>query len=269
MELARLETCLIGLGSNLGDRRQTLAQAVARLKATPGVYNVEVSSYCETKPVGGPEGQPAFLNAAVTCRTSYTPEAMLGRLQAIESEMGRVREVRWDARTLDLDLLLFGVRRFESQRLTIPHPRLATRRFVLAPALELAGNWLHPDLGLTLHSLGARLGDSRGECWLVFPPMLLSEAETIAIACRTALGSRPLVLKALPEEDLGTLPCSELGQPWMTLVLATSTKSAAWVRAVKLALRLAKLGPAFCLSSDDPKFAIAEAIAAINSASAL
>jgi 2-amino-4-hydroxy-6-hydroxymethyldihydropteridine diphosphokinase len=267
MEPGHLETCLIGLGSNLGDRQGTLEKAVARLRAAPGIYRVEVSRFLETNPVGGPEGQPAFLNAAVTCVASCSPEAMLDRLQAIEHEMGRVREVRWDARTLDLDLLLFGVRRFESDRLTIPHPRLATRRFVLDPAADLAGNWLHPELGMTLNSLSSRIKDIHGEYWLLFPDTQRHEAEIVAAACQSVPGRPLLALKAIREAELATFQQHlDLATPRMTLVLAAAGKNEGWTKTVKRLLRAGKLGPTLCLTMDNLKTAAAEAAAAIGSA---
>src|SRR4051812_23839330 len=95
---------LIGLGSNLGDRKAQLDAAVAALAETPGVQVRAVSPYHETAPVGGPSGQGAFLNAAAALETTLDPHALHCILRGIEQRAGRVRDVRWDARTLDLDL---------------------------------------------------------------------------------------------------------------------------------------------------------------------
>src|SRR5947209_4632176 len=97
---------LIGLGSNLGDRRASLAGAIAALSESPGVQVLRVSSFRETEPVGGPPGQGAYLNAAAVLATTLDPFELLRVLQGIEAQSGRVRTVRWAARTLDLDLLL-------------------------------------------------------------------------------------------------------------------------------------------------------------------
>ena len=129
---------LIGLGSNLGDRRATLLRAIEELNATPGVSVVKVSSFHETEPVGGPPGQGPYLNAAACIETTLEPPALLHRLQEIEARNGRVRTVRWGERTLDLDLLLYDDRIVETPELTIPHPRMADRRFVLEPLAEIA-----------------------------------------------------------------------------------------------------------------------------------
>lgn len=128
----------ISLGSNLGDRRAILDEAVARLGQTPGVVVAQVSSYRETRPVGGPPGQGPFLNAAARLDTTLTPRELLGTLQAIERDLGRVRTVRWGERTLDLDILIYGCKFIDEPDLKLPHPRLAVRRFVLEPLAEIA-----------------------------------------------------------------------------------------------------------------------------------
>lgn len=148
---------LIGLGSNLGDRKANLDLAVAALSKTPGVRVRAASRYHETLPVGGPSGQGAFLNAAVAVETTLGPETLLDRLQAIEDEAGRVRTARWAERTLDLDLLLFGDLISETPRLRIPHPRLVVRRFVLSPLAEIAPEFIEPTTGLTVAALLANL----------------------------------------------------------------------------------------------------------------
>src|SRR5271156_2521129 len=114
---------LIGLGSNLGDRRAALEGAIAALTATSGVFVREVSSLHETEPVGGPSGQGKYLNAAAALETTLDPSALLHVLQEIETRLGRVRSVRHGERTLDLDLLLFDDRIIDTPELVVPHPR--------------------------------------------------------------------------------------------------------------------------------------------------
>jgi 2-amino-4-hydroxy-6-hydroxymethyldihydropteridine diphosphokinase len=135
---------LIGLGSNLGDRRAALQSALAQLSATTGVVVVKVSSFHETAPVGGPEGQGLFLNAAAALHTTLEPVPLLQLLLDIEARHGRVRTVRWGPRTLDLDLLLFDDRIVNTPELAVPHPRLAVRRFVLEPLAEIAPDAVNP-----------------------------------------------------------------------------------------------------------------------------
>lgn len=131
---------VIACGANLGDREQTLTQAVRALDATDGIHVVTVSSLVETDPVGGPE-QPDYLNAVVLARTRLAPWHLLAELHRIEAWHHRTREVRWGARTLDLDLIQLGDPtqdtdvRSDDEDLTLPHPRAAERGFVLVPWL--------------------------------------------------------------------------------------------------------------------------------------
>jgi 2-amino-4-hydroxy-6-hydroxymethyldihydropteridine diphosphokinase len=148
---------LIGLGSNLGDRNAHLHRAVAALSATPGVIVHKVSSYHETAPMGGPGGQGSFLNATAAIGTTLEPEVLLDRLHAIEHEAGRLRTIRWGERTLDLDILLFGDCVIATPRLRVPHPRMALRRFVLAPSVEVAPESIDPVTGRTVRDLLANL----------------------------------------------------------------------------------------------------------------
>jgi len=139
----------IGLGSNLGDREETLRDALARLAE---LGEVRVSSFRETDPVGVTD-QPKFVNAVAELSTQLAPRDLLDALLAIERELGRdrSREQRWGPRTLDLDLLLYGGEMIDEPGLTVPHPRLADRRFVLEPLHELVPGLVLPD--------GTRVGD--------------------------------------------------------------------------------------------------------------
>ena len=123
----------IALGSNLGDRRELLRSGADALTELGTI--VGVSSLYETAPVGGPDQDP-FLNAVIVIDTGLGPRELLDELHRIEAEAGRVREVRWGPRRLDLDLILFGTRRAEEGGMVVPHPRFAERRFVLAPLVE-------------------------------------------------------------------------------------------------------------------------------------
>ncbi len=148
---------LIGLGSNLGDRKAVLDGAVARLRQTPELLVRSVSTYHETKPVGGPAGQGPFLNAAAALETTLEPIALLHRLQQIEADAGRVRTVRWGERTLDLDVLLFGDEIIDRPDLSVPHPRMGVRRFVLVPLEEIAPDARDPLTGRSISELRANL----------------------------------------------------------------------------------------------------------------
>jgi 2-amino-4-hydroxy-6-hydroxymethyldihydropteridine diphosphokinase len=145
--------CLIGLGSNLGNRRHLLQTAVARIMSDAHVQHVALSSWHETAAVGGPPGQPLFLNGALAAETSLSPPALLACLQRIEGDLGRRRRHRWAPRTIDLDLLLYDNVVCDSPTVQLPHPRMAWRRFVLEPAVEVAGAMLHPTIGWSVVQL--------------------------------------------------------------------------------------------------------------------
>ena len=137
----------VGLGANLGDRERTLRAAVDALAAEEGIEVVSVSTLRETEPVGVGE-QPRFLNGAAELETTLTARELLDRLLAVEQRFGRVRiPGEHGPRTLDLDLLLYGDEVIDEPGLTVPHPRLHERRFVLEPLAELAPGLLVPGRG--------------------------------------------------------------------------------------------------------------------------
>ena len=145
----------VGLGSNLGEREATLRAALARLAGAPGVAVTAVSSFRETEPVGIEE-QPRFINAAAALETELGPRALLELLLAIERELGRTRAgPRFGPRTIDLDLLLYGDVRVDEPGLTVPHPRLHERSFVLEPLAELDPTLVVPGRGSVATLLAA------------------------------------------------------------------------------------------------------------------
>ena len=149
--------CLIALGANLGDRTATFSKALDRLSAAADTAVLARSRWIETAPIGGPSGQPPFLNGAAIVETTLDVEAFHRRLAEIESELGRTRLLRWGARAIDLDVLLYEDRIVDTPQLAVPHPRMAVRRFVLEPAAEIAGDWIHPTIGWTIHRLWRHL----------------------------------------------------------------------------------------------------------------
>ncbi len=132
-----MNTAYLGLGSNLGDRRQHLAEAVRRLHAGPALQVVKVSPVYESSPVGV-TAQPDFLNLVVQVVTTHTPHGLLAECLRIETDLGRVRHERWGPRTIDIDLLIYGDARIADERLTVPHPWMHERSFVLTPLAEIA-----------------------------------------------------------------------------------------------------------------------------------
>jgi 2-amino-4-hydroxy-6-hydroxymethyldihydropteridine diphosphokinase len=147
----------LGLGSNLGDRRAALSRAIDRLGQT-GVRVVARSGLYRTEPVEV-VNQQEFINQVVSCETGLSPGALLALCLQIEKEMGRVRTRDKGPRSIDLDLLLYGDVVLEAEGLSVPHPRLHLRRFVLVPLAEIAPRLIHPVLGLSIADLLARCPD--------------------------------------------------------------------------------------------------------------
>jgi 2-amino-4-hydroxy-6-hydroxymethyldihydropteridine diphosphokinase len=138
----------VAVGSNLGDRWARLALAARELRAAPGVAVVRASRAWDTAPLGPP--QPRYLNAVLELETTRTPRALLALLRSVEAAAGRRRDVHWGARTLDLDLLVAGDWIVREPGLTVPHPEIANRRFVLAPLAELRPELVVPGTGLAV-----------------------------------------------------------------------------------------------------------------------
>jgi len=145
--------CLIACGSNEGQPRQHLADAGDLLRSMPGLTLLATSRIRETRPVGGPAGQAPFMNGAFLVETEFAAAELLGVLTAIENTLHRERLERWGPRTIDLDLLLYEDLVIEQPGLTIPHPRMTTRRFVLEPCAEIAPDFVHPLAGCSVQDL--------------------------------------------------------------------------------------------------------------------
>jgi 2-amino-4-hydroxy-6-hydroxymethyldihydropteridine diphosphokinase len=152
-----METALLLLGGNLGDRAAYLAQAIEQLGSL-GIIEA-LSPVYETDP-WGVEGQQAYLNQAVALRTGLSPVALLESCLRIEHQLGRVRTQHWGARTIDIDLIGMGNAICNMPSLTLPHPRMAERRFVLVPLCDIAPEWRHPVLGETVRTLLEKCPDA-------------------------------------------------------------------------------------------------------------
>jgi 2-amino-4-hydroxy-6-hydroxymethyldihydropteridine diphosphokinase len=152
--------CLVGLGSNLGDRASRLKRALRMLSELPRTRLRRASPFIETAPAGPP--QRDFLNAAAWIRTRLSPMGLLVELKRIEARLGRRPGPRWGPRPLDLDLLFYGGSVINGPFLTVPHPRVLSRRFALEPAARLRPRWIPPaSPRRTLSAWLAGLGDGR------------------------------------------------------------------------------------------------------------
>ncbi|MGQ9510951.1 MAG: 2-amino-4-hydroxy-6-hydroxymethyldihydropteridine diphosphokinase [Thermaceae bacterium] len=151
-----MPTAYVALGSNLGDRASYLLEALARLSLLPRTRLLRVSHVYETEPLGPP--QPRYLNQAAEVWTDLRPEELLEAFLEVEASLGRTRRERWGPRTIDLDLLLYEDLVLSTPNLTLPHPRLHERPFVLAPLCDLIPDGVHPLLGQTYRTLLEGLG---------------------------------------------------------------------------------------------------------------
>ena len=209
--------CLIGCGSNLGRRREQLDRAIELMRFMPGVTLVGVSRYRETVAVGGPPGQDAFLNGACLIETDLPPQDVLSMLAAVENTLHRNREERWGPRTVDLDLLLYDDLILETECLTLPHPRMSTRRFVLEPCVEIAGDARHPLAACTLDEMLASISSPRPHVAVVGVPATSAAGIALAVS-ESSLGCLVTAPRPLPE---ATAPaqawCNTLGE-WSAAV---------------------------------------------------
>lgn len=143
----------IAVGANLGEREKTIRMALDRLDMSEGISVGKVSRLIETPAIGGPTNSPPFLNGAAELRTTLGSHALLHRMLEIEKELGRDRRIKWEPRTIDLDLLLHADHIISSDELVVPHPLMHERRFVLEPLAEIAPDLVHPVLQMSIKGL--------------------------------------------------------------------------------------------------------------------
>lgn len=148
-----MSECLVSFGSNLGDRQALLAEAAKQLSQRSAVTNFRASRLFSTPSIGGPGGQSAFLNAVAAFQTDASAREVLGWLQVLEQDLGRRRKIRWDARSIDLDVVLYGDLTGHGTHLIVPHPRYTARTFVLVPACDVVPQWHDPRFGWTIERL--------------------------------------------------------------------------------------------------------------------
>ncbi len=157
-----MTTAYIGIGSNLEDKRHNCLRAIEMIEQIPGCKLTGCSDWYLTKPVGV-KGQEWYVNGVVSISTKVPPRDLMRRLLSIESDMGRVRTKRWEPRIIDLDILLYGREIIHEEDLTVPHPLMHLRKFVLVPLVQLAPDLIHPSLGVTMVELLGKIQDNGQE----------------------------------------------------------------------------------------------------------
>ena len=152
--------CHIGIGSNLGDALQNCKDAIESISRLSSVSLIQSSSFYKTEPVGDIK-QEYFVNAVVEIKTELAARELLKKLQKIEKQMGRQRDVKGGPRIIDLDMIFYGQEIIREKGLTVPHPEMHKRRFVLEPLNEIASYFIHPVFGVSVRGLKERLDDSK------------------------------------------------------------------------------------------------------------
>lgn len=278
--------CLIGLGSNLSDRERTLTSAWRLIGQLPKTEALRISRFFSTQPAGGPADQETFCNAAGLIETELSAEDLLQELLAIEAALGRVRKERWGPRAIDLDLLLYGDAILQTPTLTLPHPRMAFRRFVLEPAVEIAPDMVWPRNGWTIQRLLthldtapaivalASLSDELGEASL----RLIAERCGDVVVHRGGVSADLLAAETSAEPErwhlLSHWPQEEpekastiAPSPKLVVILASAEvqDAAAEARRRRLRQRVGQpdVGPTLWLETDDAGMVADEVIAAL------
>lgn len=282
-----MSTCLLGLGSNVGASEATLRAALAEIDALPDVRVLKRSAFHSSRPVGGPAGQGEFLNAAALLETKIAPLPLLDELRDSEVRHGRKPADRWSARTLDIDLLLYDSEVAETEMLTLPHPRMSFRRFVLEPAAEIVPKMLHPVIGwpierLLIHlnrasdlaavvsvsaDLRARLGDvliKRFAARSIEPPTFATAEHHWPSAWTSWLAFRSAPANAVNADTPAGLPYAAAAFPKLTILIDAGPAAPADKLQWSTVVRQPGRGPTLRLQTSDQNEIDAEAIAAVQ-----
>ncbi|TWT80965.1 2-amino-4-hydroxy-6-hydroxymethyldihydropteridine pyrophosphokinase [Planctomycetes bacterium CA13] len=270
--------CLISFGSNLGNRDTVLAEAAARLDASTMVDSLATSRLFETPPIGGPGGQEPFLNAVAAFETSSSAREILHLLQSIEDDLGRTRRRRWDARSIDLDVVLHGQLVGSATALIVPHPRYTARQFVLTPACDVASHFRDPRFGWTLGQLAGHLSAGSASMALIG-----SDAATRREICNrltaehgiqtftagtpiTADPSQPWVSECVPDLPLDRTPATTAlpNLPRLITRIGWTTPKTRWP-APHLIWTSRTRWPEYRLEIDDLDWAVSEIASALDS----
>ncbi len=297
--------CLISFGANIGDAWATIQSAAARLRemlcvqskwSLSGDSAFQLSRSYRTPSVGGPTGQPPFINAVAAIETAATPWDVWHCIRTVEKEFGRERNLRWEARRIDLDILLYGEERIWTPHLKIPHPRMCMRRFILLPALDVARDWVDPVSGWTIDQLAANVRNGPSNFILISDQSSKAESLLAEVARRTgaewracSAGKSNSELSANSRwvsarttlQQLRPAKIDETSGEWidskLLIFLAPRVPDAdvAWEDYHHLLVKRMGLvasdsvqsigqGPRYLLASDDPDWAVQELTAALE-----
>lgn len=293
--------CLISFGANLGVPAVTIRQAVEQIRALlgPRLLALDLSRLVRTPAVGGPTGQPPFVNAVAALHLSdCTAWDVWHVVREVEQALGRVRQERWEARRIDLDVLLFDDQRIWTPQFKLPHPRMVMRRFILEPAHDVAADWIEPVSGWTIARLAASLAEAPASIVLVSSDTaraqrLIDEAAGVAQCELTSVELHSISsIRQHPEQRwLAVIPLANVvsnnsltlsPQPRMVFVLTPPGKAtdAAWEDLNRPTARWMGLcpsapnaeqpgswplnGPRYLLSTDDWAWSQHEIIAALD-----
>jgi 2-amino-4-hydroxy-6-hydroxymethyldihydropteridine diphosphokinase len=249
---------LISLGANLGNVRETMLAAGRMLRETFPEAEFQFSSLYRTPPVGGPSGQDDFLNAVVAIRSSHNVWEVWDGIKRVETELGRQRQHRWEARRIDIDVLLHDDVRIWTPHFKVPHPRMCMRAFILRPAKEIAGDWRDPVSQLTINELERHLNQTTRT-------LVVTPSEALRVQLQSALPSgfsaewnglihdtnRKLTIVAVSTPDPETVQWEDYARLWTTTLGLHSVDSSF-------------AGPRYLLPANDIRWAAHEIEAAIQ-----
>ena len=268
---------LISLGANLGSVRESMRAAKRLLADSFGSSNLSLSQLYRTPPVGGPGGQGDFLNAVAAIETDRSIWAVWEIIKSIESTLGRQRQLRWEARRIDIDLLLYDQQRIWTPHLKVPHPRMCMRTFVILPAFEIAPDWIEPVTGWSIANLKDHLQQSLSSDSFI---RVICQDEQQLTRLQSSFASVPNQDEVrltwdtskphqLAQQNLPKLTIAAVASPDPTTVLWEDC-SKPWVHALNMEtsmnvapneLRCIQ-GPRYLMPADDTKWAVHEILSA-------